>query len=96
MKGGRHATITAKRTRSSERRKGRGTYDVLLLTDGGLGDTPKSHKNPISINPLSKLNTSSNSHDNHNCGQGEHDCETDFRPESEFGLLKHIQGKAYD
>ena len=96
MKDGRHPTIMAKQRRSNQRRNGRGTHDVLLLTDGRLSDTPKSHKNPISIDALSELNSSSNGHEHYNCGQGEHECETNFALETEFGFVKHVQGKAYD
>ena len=96
MKGGRHPTITAKRTRSNERTEGQGTHDLLPLTDGGLNGTPKSHKNPTFICPLGELNSSSNSHNNDNCGEGEGDCETSFLPGSESGLVKHVEGQAYD
>ena len=94
-KGGRHPTITAKRTRSNERREGQGTHDLLSLTDGGFNDIPKSHKNFIFICSFGELNGSSNSHNDDYCGQEEHDSETNFLPGSESASVKHVEGEAY-
>ncbi len=71
------------------------THDLLSLTDGGFNDTPQSQKNAIFMCPTAELNSSSNSHTDNDCGQGEHGCKSKFLSESEAGLVKHVEGKGH-
>ena len=72
------------------------TKDLLSLTDGGLNDTPQRQKNAVFMCPTADLNSSSDSNTDNNCGQGEHGCESKFLPESEAGLVKHVERKGHD